>query len=245
MTEKIRKDLHISGIMGGSGGGVYNMVRIDGQATIHGGLDCVGFVCNGRASLNGPFKADSVEVNGTASFGGQLNVGKMRISGKADMAGPVSAGSMRIDGHGKIAGNLSGETVEINGMLSVKGDCDAESFQARGCFRIDGLLNAEKIEVDLMVAECRAKEIGGETIVIRKSTTDSAIGKLVKALIFSQDKLVAGVIEGDEIHLEHTKAEVVRGRNVTIGPGCDIGLVEYRDQFKPHPDAKVGRSERL
>lgn len=36
-------------------------------------------------------------------------------------------------------------------------------------------------------------------------------------------------IEGDDIHLELTRARVVRGNNVSIGSGCDIDLVEYKN----------------
>lgn len=35
--------------------------------------------------------------------------------------------------------------------------------------------------------------------------------------------LQTSIIEGDDIYLEHTIAEVVRGNNVTIGP--DVKLV--------------------
>jgi hypothetical protein len=40
------------------------------------------------------------------------------------------------------------------------------------------------------------------------------------------------MIEGDEILLENTKADVVRGKNVQIGKGCEIGLLEYQDSYK-------------
>ncbi len=43
--------------------------------------------------------------------------------------------------------------------------------------------------------------------------------------------LQTSIVEGDDIYLEHTIAEVVRGNNVTIGPGCEISVVEYHTSF--------------
>ncbi|WP_146250199.1 cytoplasmic protein [Paenibacillus flagellatus] len=245
MTANLRRDLNISGVLGGAGGGEFNVVSINGHGTIDGSLDCIGFVCNGRATVNGPLLSETVEVNGSTSFNGKLDAGRMRVNGKSDIAGPMAVRDFRVDGHAKVGGHLSGEEIEVNGYLTVKGNCDAESFRSHGCFRIDGLLNAGTIEVNLMFAECRAKEIGGETITVRRTGNGSAIGKLVKALVFSQDALVADAIEGDDVRLEYTKAGVVRGTNVVIGPGSEIGLVEYKDNLSVHTDAKVSASKQL
>lgn len=47
------------------------------------------------------------------------------------------------------------------------------------------------------------------------------------------------MIEGDDIYLENTKADIVRGNKVKIGPGCQIGVVEYRDDFTHDSKALV------
>ncbi|WP_157807534.1 hypothetical protein [Geobacillus kaustophilus] len=39
--------------------------------------------------------------------------------------------------------------------------------------------------------------------------------------------------------MEYTRAAVVRGDRVTIGPGCDIGLVEYHTAFAQDKKAAV------
>ena len=51
--------------------------------------------------------------------------------------------------------------------------------------------------------------------------------------------LAAKVIEGDDIYLENTTADMVRGNKVKIGPGCQIGVVEYRDDFTHDPKATI------
>jgi hypothetical protein len=39
--------------------------------------------------------------------------------------------------------------------------------------------------------------------------------------------------------LEWSEAKVVRGQAVEIGPGCNIGLVEYSESVRIDPQAKV------
>lgn len=244
MSVFVRRDLNISGVFGGSDGGIFNIVSINGLGTIEGDLDCVGFVCNGKASVRGFVKAENVVVNGSTSFR-TIDTGKMRINGRSVIAGAVHcAGEFRIDGYAKIGGQLSGEQIGLNGFLSVKGNCSTESFQSQGSFRILGLLNAGTINIDLH-SECRVKEIGGEHIVVRKSRKANPIAKLVKALIFNNDHLTVETIEGDDIQLEYTKADIVRGTNISIGPGCEIGLVEYKGKFTQHKDAKVTDSRKI
>lgn len=241
MDTNMRRDLNISGVLGGCGGGTFNQLSINGHGNIDGSVDCIGFVCSGKATVRGALKANNVEVNGIASFCDSIDAGKFRVNGKSDIEGPVNAREFRIDGHAKVNGSLNVEEVSINGNVAIKGNCDAERFHSRGSFRIDGLLNAGTIEIELF-AECRAKEIGGESILVRKSDFASPFGKLMKALVFSKDLLIADMIEGDEIRLEYTKANIVRGTNVTIGAGCEIGLVEYKGEFKRTGNGIVAES---
>jgi hypothetical protein len=53
------------------------------------------------------------------------------------------------------------------------------------------------------------------------------------------------MIEGDFIDLEYTTADIIRGNIVIIGPGCNVGRIEYRDQITVHPEAKVGKVEKI
>jgi hypothetical protein len=46
-------------------------------------------------------------------------------------------------------------------------------------------------------------------------------------------------IEGEEIDIEGTKADLVRGRNVVIGSGCEIERVEYSGTLTVDKTAKV------
>ena len=57
--------------------------------------------------------------------------------------------------------------------------------------------------------------------------------------------LKAELIEGEEIDLQATRAELVRGRNVVIGPGCEIERVEYSGSLMVDPSAKVEQQAKI
>jgi cytoskeletal protein CcmA (bactofilin family) len=106
---------------------------------------------------------------------------------------------------------------------------------------IGNLLNAEVVEIKLY-GPSRAIEIGGGKITINKAMSIPLIGKYSPG---AYGAMQAESIEGDEIHLENTKASVVRGRNVYIGTGCEIGLVEYRNEYKQDNGAEVAQYNRI
>ncbi len=223
METQKRRDLIISGFMGGQGG-VYKSVTIHGQGKVHGDLDCIDFLCNGRTKIQGGMKAESAEIHGFAHIDESCDSNKLIIHGNTT-----------------VGGNLTGEEIDINGFLDVKGNCAAESFHSKGGFRIHGLLNADTIDIHLH-ARCEAKEIGGGSIRIQKPGLASRFHKLIQSIFPSFDVLSTEIIEGDDIHLENTRAKVVRGTNVTIGQGCEIGFVEYKQHFHRDETAKITES---
>lgn len=100
---------------------------------------------------------------------------------------------------------------------------------------VTGLLSAEKLEINLY-GPCRAKEVGGSILSIKKSKT----GRLLQ-LMKPTTKILfeAGVIEGDTIELVNTKASMVRGERVVVGADCEIETVEYRESLEIHTQATV------
>ena len=96
----------------------------------------------------------------------------------------------------------------------------------RGGTEIAGLLNAETITI-LAEGSSEIGDIGCTTVTVSRRQQ----GQGLLAQLFSRaiGGLTVGTIEGDEIRLEHTKAKVGRGKQVVIGPGCEIDRVEYTE----------------
>jgi cytoskeletal protein CcmA (bactofilin family) len=64
-------------------------------------------------------------------------------------------------------------------------------------------------------------------------------------LVSDNKILTSNIIEGDLIYLENTNAKIVRGKNVTIGAGCKIELVEYKESFKKDEKSVVDKYNKI
>jgi cytoskeletal protein CcmA (bactofilin family) len=241
MDNNNRGDIRING-SGSAGGGTYNSVVIKGAGRIGGDLKCEILNIGGTGTVEGNLEAADGKINGTGAIEGDAKVRKFRISGSAKIAGSISGEDFSVSGSGTIGKSAEVQTMKIEGSVKIGQDCTAEAFTADGAFEIGGLLNADVVSVRLLGFKSRAKEIGGEKISI---TVGPAHGMAVIKTLMTMGgilhpNLEAEVIEGDEIMLENTTAKVVRGSNVVIGAGCDIGTVEYKGSYVKNGDARVG-----
>jgi cytoskeletal protein CcmA (bactofilin family) len=219
MDEPKKPNAKIAGA-GDIAGGTYGSVTIAGAGTVRGDLDADVLKVAGTGDLQGKVVATSVVVSGNASFSSDVQANELIVSGVSDVRGGVGAGVLKVAGSCSIAGSVNATRIEIRGTTKIGGDVQAEVFDARGVFSVGGLLNAGTVTVELY-GGCDAHDIGGETIDVR-------LGKPWAFLpFFGERNLTADAIEGDTVRLENTRAKVVRGTNVTIGPDCRIDLVEY------------------
>ncbi|MFC4303761.1 hypothetical protein [Cohnella boryungensis] len=225
MENAMKPDLIING-MSAAGGGTYGKVRIDGAGTVEGDISSDTFDSNGMTKIRGSLLTDELDGDGILTVEGNL-----------------AAGNSLMDGNMKIRGSLKADSFAVNGVLSVKGDCEIESFRMEGAFDVKGLLNAGTADIKLH-GKGNVREIGVESIQVRRKSK-SPWGKLLNWMLprFSSE-LHAKVIEGDDIDLEYTEADVVRGNRIVIGRGCKIELVEYRTELKAHPSAIIGKEVR-
>lgn len=243
MDKENRRDLTISG-SGSAAGGLYDRLSINGEGRIHGDVDCLNIKAYGMTTFNGNVKVERFDVAGETTIKGKVDAEEIKVKGQAHVYGYVICKELNVIGATTIEGDLTSDAIEIKGATTIKGDCEAEDFQARGGFDIQGLLNAGQIHVRLY-GKCQAKEIGGETIRIEKDGLDFSLVKWLKSILHYTNELVADTIEGDDIYLENTKAKVVRGNNVIVGPGCQIDLVEYKNQFEQKEKSTVKEHKKI
>lgn len=225
METPSKRNLILSGI-GSSNGGTVRLAKIDGIGKVNGDMNCSDFIVNGKADVHGSVQSSKAEINGTALVEGSLHSEQIRIQGKLT-----------------VQGNLIGDHLHLNGMLSVNGGCESETFDANGRLQM-GTLNAGSIQITLQ-GQSHIAEIGGEHIKIRKQPGIDYTKWLKWIPIPVGSQLTAQTIEGDTIYVEYTTAKAVRGTDVVIGPGCEIGLVEYKGKFEQDKGSKVERLEQL
>jgi cytoskeletal protein CcmA (bactofilin family) len=243
MTSETLDHLVISG-SGKAAGGTYQEVKINGSGKITSDLQCVEFKTNGSSEVLGNVSATKMKINGSSVIKGNVVAEEIKTSGSAKVLGNVSSKILKVSGSMEIQGDFTGEQVEIKGSVVIQADCEAESFIGTGGFTIGGLLNAGTIDI-LVHGHCEAREIGGERITVKKGGMAFGLRRLLESIFPFETHLTTDTIEGDEIYLEYTKAKVVRGTHVTIGPGCEIDRVEYNQEFHQDKGAKVKESKKL
>lgn len=210
---------------GSIAGGSYDSVRIIGDSEVLGPINCDTFNCVGNCKIKGHVHADKL----------------FKATGDITVHGGWSGEELKLLGQINVHGGVHGRIVSVTGSLEAQGSVEAENLKIKGAITVDGLINAEHADIRLY-GPCSVKEIGGRQIFIRRSSWMS-----VKNWIKSQmhTELNVSVIEGDELNLEYTKADIVRGNVVHIGKGCVIGRVEYRKSLHVARTAKVGAEVQL
>lgn len=224
-TDRKLGNLVISGI-GSSGGGAFQSAKIEGVGRVDGHVHCEQFTSNGRLDVKGGIVAERADIRGITTIDGNFQVKRAKVDGKT-----------------KLGGAASGESMEITGSLTVKGHCEMEIFTAVGRVHAE-LLSADRIHITLHGLS-EIAEVGGEQIVVRKEEGIDFARWLQKLPLPLGNRLHAKVIEGDFLDLEWTTADIVRGASVRIGPGCEIGLVEYTDALEQDQRSRVEKAARV
>jgi cytoskeletal protein CcmA (bactofilin family) len=219
MSANKANNLSVTG-NGSAAGGTYDRAKIVGEYSVQGDLAC------GRLSVLGNLDVE-----------GGLKTERVNLCGELKVRGDMASQSLKAAGAIKVDGNYIAETLSIYGELAVEGSCEAERLDLRGVIA-GGMLNAGTIDIRLFFGESKLKEIGGETIAVRRAGMLDW-RRLVKPFLTGGEALIAETIEGDNIYLEHTKAAAVRGTNVRIGPGCEIDWLEYRNEYRADPRSSV------
>ncbi|KAB2333254.1 cytoplasmic protein [Cytobacillus depressus] len=226
-----KQNLVING-SGSYGGGAYHKIKIHGEGTITADFHCDTFKTYGTSSALKSGEARKFTIFGETVIHGNLTCEEMKIFGTANVGGSAIIEKASVFGTLDVGESFQGEEANIKGSLSVKGDTEFEKFNSTGNFHIGGLLNADSIQISLRFDTSKADEMGGNKITVKKK---SAIFPFFKG----EGTLEARMIEGDEISLENTKADIVRGRTVVIGTGCDIKLVEYESKLTVDKDSTI------
>ncbi|WP_211749561.1 cytoplasmic protein [Paenibacillus sp. Marseille-Q4541] len=251
MNEQTRHDLNISGV-GKSAGGVYRHVRVDGVGKFSSDMDCVSYEVNGNSGLQGNLRCERYVVNGAASVQGNMIAEEYQVNGSSKIEGGADTKQTRIDGICTIRENLETDKLIVNGKATVDGkliashveiaggitigkDVECETIEVQGGFKIKGMLNAGTVDI-MLHHRCEVEEIGGEQIQVRRKSRVRLLDQFVPAMT---PRLKTKIIEGDDIYLEHTHAETVRGSRISIGPGCEIGVVEYSVSYEQDPESEV------
>lgn len=249
--------LKISG-SGNAPGGEYDIVNISGSGRVDGSLTAREISISGSGRIEGTVAAENLSVSGSGKMRAATLTGTFRTSGSTTLSGPLVARDVHVSGVSDIDGDVTAETevhtsgslrvhgalraqeIKISGILNVENGIETEKLRVSGNLDARGLVNAEICEISLY-GQSRVEELGGNDIRVERSTK----GGILNMLGIMTGRFTALLIEGSRIKLEYTRCETVRGEDIVIGQGCEIGRVEYRNSLSVHPDARVGEQTKI
>ena len=206
--------------------------EISGDAAVDGSFRVEGGPCTigGDGEVDGSFQVEE----GPCAIGGRLE-----IDGSFQVGSDLSVGALEVDGNVSVQGSVrAAGDIDVDGVFKAGGEVQAEAFRATGTVRIDGLLNAETVKLTLC-GEDRIASIGGGRVTVERGRS---------GFFFSfknRPRLVSELIEADEIELEATDCQIVRGDNVRIGPECVIDRVEFRGSLTTAANCTVREKVRV
>lgn len=234
-------------------------VRLAGSGRVEGDVRAEEVRVSGSGVVEGELEADVVKASGSLRVGRRLRGSFVKTSGSLTVGGDVEADKFVAEGSFEIEGLLTADEIEIR----LGGDCSVREIggerievrQKGPRFRPEDLERKveQKVREKARAKRWRFEELGIEIdIDVEKMARElGKLGAMLGNLGLSltgfggYGTLEAEVIEGDEIYLESTKAKVVRGKRVVIGPDCEIERVEYEESLEVDESADVGEEQRV
>lgn len=227
-----------------AGNDVYDYVGISGSGTVNGNLMCKSIHISGSGKVLGDTDCEGdIKISGSGKICGNVRADEVSISGSTRFEKNVKCNSFTISGAGKVLGDIETKKLRFFGAANAN-NISSEEAEISGAVNISGLLNSETVSVNLG-GDCFINEIGCTNLtVLRKDSDGDSTVKLFGITICSSGQrgngvLSAKLIEGDNINLEYTEADIVRGKKITIGKGCKIGKVEHSEPLIIDDDSVV------
>ncbi len=233
-------------------------VTITGTGSING-CNCEVFKASGAAKVKGDMNADEASISGATKVTGNAKVGRLGASGSLKIGGDTEAKSLDLSGATKFNGKVKTDEIDSSGSTKFNGDVEAKDFvssgsmkaknvisdvfTASGGFKISGTLKGEEISLK-PAGDCKVNKIEGGDILVETKSSSGVLSGLLSSIGSGSGTLKSETIKGDDIYLENTRADLVQGDDVKIGPGCKIGRVKAKN-LKVHESSTVDEKEQI
>lgn len=188
----------------------------------------------GSLILHVDVRAITVDVLGHLSTRNNVETSKLKVSGDCTIGGycqanqVINLGSLRVQ-------SIQTDHIQSSGYLSVAENATTRSLYAEGSVRMNRLVAEDSIELRLG-NRCTVKDMKSSGVITIKPSS-----MLLNILMRPFHKLTCGNIEGTDITLYRTVAELVRGDNIIIGEGCVIKEVHYSKSLTVDPKSQVNK----
>lgn len=212
--------------------------KVSGSATFLEDVNCDDFTVSGSSKVLGYYKSNNTKVSGSLSLDRSAVFGKLEVNGNVLIKEDAKIEVCEISGRLQVEESLQAEMIKLRGVLKVHRECNCDSFFGHGVVNIDGQLNVNDMHIEVEGLS-KVKSIKAKKIIIEENSTFGVVKKFVNKLMGYKNYLEVNEIEAENIYLENTSSKIVRGKNVTIGKGCEIGRIEYTGQLEMNDQASV------
>lgn len=177
--------------------------------------------------------------------------------------------SVHIEGVGNCSGKIKANDIHVEGVFNCSGEIDATYLYCEGVSNFKENIRAKKISVEGVLNEKRGTKIEAEQIIcegVIKSggeissdildaegciDADEIVGDQIKILSHWHRNRLLDLInrfhskvrfmEATTIELSGVRAETVNGKDIKIGPKCQIDNIDCSGTLSVSPDSFVGR----
>lgn len=177
-------------------------LNLEGIGRINGG-EYDNITLEGVNSCSDNIKAENIHIEGVFTCSGQIEAGLLYCEGVSDFKANIRAKKIVVEGvfNGKDSMKIEAEELICDGVIKSGGEIFADVVKADGCIS--------------------AKEIYGDSIRIH---THYPVNKILK--LFNTAKSDVRLIEATTIDIKGVTADILNGRDITIGPNCKVDTID-------------------
>ena len=220
--------------------GEYGKISSAGDLRIVGKIKAEKIKSAGDLTANEEVEVGSMTIFGDGLVKKLVRGSKISIFGDLESLGTVEVKELSV--YGEVKGKIfNTEKFTINGDIESADEINADFMQINGSVEVGGSMNIGSGNFNLM-GNSKVNEIFCQDLSVNAGNS-SYTGILSGLISRNNGKLVAELIEGDEIFLENTICDIVRGKNIQIGKGSKIRRVEYQNTLKIYENGEVTEKE--
>jgi len=243
-----------------SGGGHFTndlqceYLQISGQAKVLGNLTVQEAHISGKLFVQKKiFSSGQFHISGSLICEQKIEMGQLMVSGSVKNSEGIQVEQVHVSGHVK-AKDIKAKEISVSGKMMIEDDLITEYLGVSGKCEIKSSVQAEEIKVE---GQIKAKDfINAERIRLAPSGRSEFKGMGASEVeirhlpqnnmgLFSLNKVKGEQIEAERIYVEYARIEKISGRDIVIGPECEIGVVEYTNSVEIHKNSIVGKSKKI
>lgn len=221
--------------------GTYGRISCAGDLRMTGKVQADSIKSAGDLMARGDVLVENMSIFGNAEFRANLKASSVSTFGDLESRGTVDAGELKV--YGSMKGKVFNiEKLTVYGDIGSAEEINCDSIEVNGELHIEGAMNIGSGILNIM-GHSSVNEIFCQDLRVN---ADEGSYKGILAGLISRGKggrLEVQLIEGDDITLENTTCDIVRGKNIKIGREARIRRVEYQESLEIFENGEVKERE--